>query len=137
MKFCKLKIISQLPYKLNSLFRYKDSLKKKIPSGIVYRYTCRNCKFTYCGKIYRHFFIRAAEHLGIYNLTEKRLKSVKQSAISDHLVQYNCSIYFGHFDILASNASKFRLLIEGSLLIKRYQPHLNKTIKLFPLKLFD
>ena len=29
-------------------------------------------------KTSRHFFTRAAEHMGISNLTEKRLKSVKQ-----------------------------------------------------------
>ena len=56
LKFCKLKVIFQLPYKLNSLFRYKGSLQKKICSDIVYRYMCSNCKVTYYGKTYRHFF---------------------------------------------------------------------------------
>ena len=32
---------------------------------------------------------------------------------------------------------QFRLLIKESLLIKRDKPMLNKTIKLFSLKLFD
>ena len=137
LKFCKLKVIFQSPCKLNSLFRYKDSLQKKIRSDIVYRYMCSNCKVTYYGKTYRHFFTRAAEHMGISNLTGKRLKCVKQSAVSDHLLECNCSIDFDHFDILASDANKFRLLIKESLLIKRDQPQLNKTIKSFPLKLFD
>ena len=137
LKFCKLKVIFQSPCKLNSLFRYKDSLQKKIRSDIVYRYMCRNCKVTYYGKTYRHFFTRAAEHMGISNLTGKRLKCVKQSAVSDHLLECNCSIDFDHFDILASDANKFRLLIKESLLIKRDQPQLNKTIKSFPLKRFD
>ena len=74
----------------------------------------------------------------IYSLTGKRLKSVKQSAVyDDHLLKYNCSIDFDHFDILASDANKFRLLIKESLLIKCDQPQLNKSIKSFPLKLFD
>ena len=137
LKFCKLKVIFQSPCKLNSLFRYKDSLQKKIRSDIVYRYMCSNCKVTYYGKTYRHFFTRAAEHMGISNLTGKRLKCVKQSAVSDHLLECNCSIDFDDFDILASDANKFRLLIKESLLIKRDQPQLNKTIKSFPLKLFD
>ena len=134
LKFCKL---FQSPCKLNSLFCYKDSLQKKIRSGIVYRYMCSNCKVTYYGKIYRHFFTRVAEHMDISNLTGKRLKCVKQSAVSDHLLECNCSIEFDHFDILASDASKFRLLIKESLLIKRDQPQLNKTIKSFSLNLFD
>ena len=47
LKFCKLKFIFQSPCKLNSLFRYKDFLKKNTRSDIVHRYTCRNCKVTY------------------------------------------------------------------------------------------
>ena len=71
------------------------------------------------------------------NLNGKRLKCVKQSAVSDHLLQCNCSIDFDHFDNLASDANRFRFLIKESLLIKRDQPQLNKTIKSFPLKRFD
>ena len=75
--------------------------------------------------------------MSISNSTEKRLKSVKQSAVSDHILECNCSIDFDHFDTLASDSNKFRLLIKESLLIKRDKPQLNKTIKSFPLKLFD
>ena len=89
------------------------------------------------GKTYRHFFTRAAEHMSISNLTGKHRKSVKQPAISDHVLEWNCSIDFDHFHILASDANKFSLLIKESLLIRRYQPRLNKTITSFPLKLFD
>ena len=46
LKFCKLKVIFESPYKLSSLFHYKDSLKKKIRLAIVYRYTCSKCKVT-------------------------------------------------------------------------------------------
>ena len=56
--------------------------------------------------------------MGISNLTGKRLKSVKQSAVFDQLFEYNCSIDFDHFDILASDANNFRALIKESLLIK-------------------
>ena len=75
--------------------------------------------------------------MGISNLTEKRLKFVKQSVVSDHLLERNCSIDYDHFDILASEVNRLRLLIKESLLIKHDQPQLNKTIKSFPLKLFD
>ena len=136
-KFCKLKVIFQSPCKRTSLFRYKDSLKKEIRSDIVYRCTCSNYKVTYYAKTSRHFFARAAEHMGISSLTGKRLKSVKQSAVSDHLLECNCSIDFDYFDVLASDANKFRFLIKENLLIKRSQPQLNKTIKSLPLKLFD
>ena len=136
LKFCKLKVIFQSPCKLNSLFRYKDSLQKKIRSDIVYRYMCSNCKVTYYGKTYRHFFTRAAEHMGISNLTGKRLKCVKQSAVSDHLLECNCSIDFDHFDILASDANKFRLLIKESLLIKRDRSPVEQNRQVISIKTF-
>ena len=47
LKICKLEVIFQSPCKLNSLFRYKDSLQKKIRSDTIYRYMCSNCKVTY------------------------------------------------------------------------------------------
>ena len=97
----------------------------------------RNCNVTYCGKTYRRFFTSAAEHMGISNLTGKRSKCVKQSLVSEHLFECNGSIVFDHFDIPASDTSKFRFFIKESLLIKRGQLGLNKTIKSFPLKLFD
>ena len=50
------------------------------------------------------FFSRAAEHMAISDLTRTQLQSVKQSAVSDHLLECNCSIDFDHFDILASNS---------------------------------
>ena len=70
--------------RLNTLFRFKDPLEKKIRSGIIYRYTCSNCKITYYGKTFHHFYTRAAKHMGISNLTRKSLKNFKQSAVSDH-----------------------------------------------------
>ena len=118
------------------LFRYNDFLQKKFRSDIVYRYMCSNCKVTYYGKTYHHFFTRAAEHMVISSLTGKRLKYVKQSAVSDHLLEYNCSIDFDHFDILASHANRFRLLIKESLLLNYDQSQLNKTIKSFQLRLY-
>ena len=67
---------------------------------------CSNYKVTYYGKIYHHFLTRAAEHMGISNLTGKCLNCVKQSAVSDYLLECNCWIDFDHFDILASNRKK-------------------------------
>ena len=71
------------------------------------------------------------------NLTGKCLQNVKQSAISDHLLQRNCTINFDNFAILAAESNKFKLLLRESLLIKHDKPVLNRTIKSFPLELFD
>ena len=137
LPYCKLKIIFRSKCRLNTLFRFKDPLEKKIRSGIIYRQTRSNYKVTYYGKTLRHFYARVAEHMGISNLTGKCLKNVKQSAISDHLLQCNCAINFDNFSILATDCNKFKLLLRESFLIKRDKPILNRTIKSFPLELFD
>ena len=131
LPYCKLKIIFRSKCRLNTLFQFKDPLEKKFRSGIIYRYTCSNVKVTYHGKTFRHFYTR------ISNLTGKCLKNLKQSAISDHLLQCNCAINFDDFSILATDCNKFKLLLRENLLIKRDKPILNRTIKLFPLELFD
>ena len=75
--------------------------------------------------------------MGVSNLTGKRLKDIKNSAVSDHLLQYKCAIDFDHFDILATEVSKFNLLVKENLLIKRDNQVLNRNSKSFPLELFD
>ena len=130
LPYCKLKIIFRSKCRLNTLFQFKDPLEKKIRSGIIYRYTCSNCKVTYYGKTFRHFYTRAAEHMGISNLTGKRLKNVKQSAISDHLLQCNCAIRFDYFSILATDCNKFKLLLRESLFIIREEPSLKQDDKI-------
>ena len=56
--------------------------------------------------------------MGISNFTGKWLKNIKDLAVSDHLLQGNCTINFDHFDILAFDVSKFFLLVKQSLLMK-------------------
>ena len=65
--------------------------------------------------------------MSISNLTGKHLKSVIQSVVFDHLLEFNCSIDFDHFDILTPDKNKLRLLIKENLLIKRDQPQLNQN----------
>ena len=135
--FCKLNVVFRRTWRLDNWFRFKDSLEKNILSGIVYCYTCSNCKITYYGKTFQHIFTRASKYMGTSNLTGKRTKNAKEWAISDHLLQCDSPMTFDDFDILVSDTKKFKLLIKESLLIKRYKPVLNRTTKSFPLDLFD
>ena len=48
--------------------------------------------------------------MSISNLTGKHLKSVIQSAVFDHLLEFNCSIDFDHFDILNPDTNSDFLL---------------------------
>ena len=47
---------------------------------------------------------------------------MKESAVSDHRLQCDCIINLDDFDVLASDTNNFRLLVKGSLLIKRDKP---------------
>ena len=49
MPFCKLIVIFRPACRLTDLFRFKDSLKRKIFSGAVYLYACSNFKVTNYG----------------------------------------------------------------------------------------
>ena len=77
---CKLNVVFRSTCRLGNLFRFKDSLDKKILSGMVYRYTCSSCKVAYYGKTFRHFFTRASELMETSNLTVKRIKKAKELA---------------------------------------------------------
>ena len=105
-------------------------------SGIVYSFKCNSCNAIYYSKTKRHFYVRAVEHMGISYLTNKRLKNVKQSAISHHVLTCDCNINFNDFTILSKDSNNINLLIKESLLISRDKPILNKTAKSFPLELF-
>ena len=87
--FCNLKVVFRSQRKLKTLFRFKDTLNKKIRSFLVYRYACSNCNVTYYDKTQCHFFTRAAKHMSVSNLTGKRLKNIKDSTVSHHLLQCN------------------------------------------------
>ena len=84
-----------------------------------------------------YFYIRAAQHTGKPHLTNKRVKNVKQSAISDHLLTCDCKINFDDFTILSKGSSNYNLIIKESLLIARGNPILKKTDKLFLSELFE
>ena len=73
----------------------------------------------------------------ISHLANKSLKNVKQSAISDYEVTCDSNIIFNDFTILPKYSNNINLLIKESLSIARDKPILNKTVKCFPLKLFE
>ena len=116
-------------------FYFKDFLPQKLCSGIVYSFKSNSCIAIYYGKTKCHFYFIAAEDMGILHLTNKPLKNVKQSAISDHLLTCDCNINFNDFTILSKDSKSFNLLIEESLLIARDKPILSKTVKSFTLEL--
>ena len=73
---------------------------------------------------------------GNFTFEKKRLKNVKQSAISDHLLTCDYKMKSNDFTILSKNSNNINLLIKRSLLIARDKPILNETVKSFTLELF-
>ena len=81
--------------------------------------------------------------MSISNLTEKGVNNVKEHAISDDLLQYDCLIEFDLLQVLASDTNRARLRFKENLFIVEIlsffhgKPVLNCTIKSFPLNFFD
>ena len=81
--------------------------------------------------------VRSGEHIEISPLTFRKVKSSKESAIRDHLLNYNYIPYFDEFTILAYEYHKYVLEIKESFLIKRDKTVLDKNISSAKLFLFD
>ena len=122
LPYYKLKAIFRSPSKIVNHFHFKDVLPKKLCSDIVCIFKCNSCNTIYYGETKRHFYVKAAEHMGISHLTNKRLKNVMQSAISDHLLICDCNINFDDFTILSQDSNNINLLIKESLLISLHKP---------------
>ena len=71
------------------------------------------------------------------NLTGKKVKPIKNSAVRDHFLNFSYLSSFYNFSILAHENKKFLLEIKESLLIVRDKPSLNRNINSAPLYLLD
>ena len=112
-KFCKLKVIFWLKCKFNSLFHYKDTLQKKIPSNNIYKYTCSNCKATYYSKTCRQFYETFVHRIPLCTgmLLWKYWKWLNRDRISflnilwyPEAVAHSCSVKKG----VLKNSAKFK-----------------------------
>ena len=133
-----LKIVFTPPVRVKNVFTFEDKLSKMLLSGLVYKYKCRGCNATDYGKTKRHFKVRICEHLGISDLTEKKVKieNNKLTAIQEHLLSCNYSPSFEDFSILIRENNDFKLKIMESLLIASDKSILNKANSSLPLELF-
>ena len=137
LSYCKLKVIFKSSSEISNHFHFKDVLHEKFCSGFVYSFKCNSCNAIYYRKTKRHFYVKATENIGISHLTNKHPKNVSQSAFLDHLLTCDCNINFNEFTTFSKDSNNFNFLIKESLLIARDKPILNKTVKPFPLELFE
>ena len=108
-----MKVVFRSQRKQNTLFRFKDSFDRL--RFFVYRY--KRIVITMLLITVKLTAIFALELRSVSNLTGKRLKNMKDSELSDHLLQRYCTININHFDISATEVSKFNLLVKESLLL--------------------
>ena len=130
LPYCKLKVIFRC--RLQTFFTSKIQFGKYLLWNNLLLYgvvTARLLRQETRQETFCHFYTRTAERMGISNLTGKRHKNVKQSAISDHLLQCNCTINFDDFDILVADSNKFKLLLRQSLSLKRDTPILKSHFR--------
>ena len=120
-----------------NVFQFKNRLPFDLVSGLVYKYMCGRCNSSYYGEKDRHLNFRSGEYIGISPLTFGKVKPSKESAIYDHLVNYNNIPSFDEFTILAYGYHKYILEIKENLLIKSDRPVLNKNTSSAELFLFD
>ena len=114
----------------------EDRIPKELTSGVVYKFQCGLCNKSYYGECVRHLNVRIGEHIGISQLTRKKVKP-KGSAVSNYLLLCNHSPSFENFVVLTKENKKFLLEMKESLLIMRDKPSLNRNIRSAPLYLFD
>ena len=122
---------------LDELFRFKDPVPQILTSGVVYKSQCGLCNEFYYGECVRYFAVRSGDHIGISPLTNKRVRSRKDSATCHHLLNYNDSPIFADFNDLCNENKKYFLKLKESLLIMSKRPTMNQNVLSAPLYLFE
>ena len=127
---CMLQIVFKTQKKLANVFRFIDRLPFNLVSEVIYEYLRGRCNSSCYGETNRHLKVRSGEHIGISSLTYGKIKSLKDSAIRDHLRNSNNIPSFDEFTILAYRNHKPILEIKESLLIKSDRPVLKRILVL-------
>ena len=133
---CKIKVIFQSKIRLNSFFKFKDSIPLRLCSHLIYKFQCSNCNITYYSETERHLKVRAGEHISTSPLTGKRVNNNKKSSVKDHCLLSGHVCSFEDFSVLNYESHKFKRLIKESLLVTKDKPLLNKQVKSLKLELF-
>ena len=133
----KLKVILIPGNRLASYFKYKDNFPKSLRSGIVYKYQCAKCNFSYIGSTYRYLAKRIEEHLHISALTGKPLVGLQVWSPMAHAKVCNVTNTEKDFTILCTETNRSLLRIKESLFIFKCKPELNTMTESCKLHLFN
>ena len=113
--------------KLANVFGFTDCLLFDLASGVVYKYTCGRCSYSYYDETDRVLKVRSGEYI----------KISQESAIRYYLLNWKNIPCFDEFTVLAYGHHKYSFETKESLLIKRERSVLNKNSSSVILFLFD
>ena len=137
---CKLNVIFKVSNRLGDCFRFKDVIPRECRSLILYKFQCGKCNLAYYGKTFRLFRVRVFEHTGTSLRTWKQFtynpSNSNNTSVLNHLAKCKANATIDNFEIIGSADNDFNLRIKESLLIKKDDPVLNKSVKSTPLLLF-
>ena len=125
-------------FKVRNYFSLKCKTPKQLLSNVVYKFTCQqDADVSYIGETKRHLITRVKEHLALNNFTNKsQIKSHLRSNCNE--CKLNSSI--DSFKVLKRCRSHFDVVIHEALIIRRYNPQLNKQLfnngSLYTLRIF-
>ena len=134
-----LRVIFRSTCRINSFLRFKDCVPEHLKSNVIYRFQCRSCNAAYIGQSTRHYYVRVCEHLRISEFTGKIMESKLKTAVSQHMKDCNHSNDEESFKIISrgtSSTTEYSLQVQESILIAKYDPSLNKSVRSVPLLLF-
>ena len=111
--------------KIGSYFSLKCKTPLSLLSNVVYEFSCqRDAGITYIGETKRNLITRVGEHLSVQGSNKTEIKThipkCRQCSGSD----LNCE----SFKILKRCSNSFDVVIQEALLIKRFNPKLNKQL---------
>ena len=84
-----LKVVFRIKNRLSSKFTLKDKISKEMRSLLYYKFQCSSCNATDYGKTKHHFRVRVSEYMGVSASAGKNIKSIKNSAVHDHMLVCN------------------------------------------------
>ena len=103
---------------------------------VGYKFQCGVCSECYYGESIRHLDMKSGEHRNVFPPTGKKVKSISNSSVLDHLLHCNYLPPFDNLSILTHEYKSFLLDIKESHLLIRDKPLLDRDISSTPFYLF-
>ena len=116
------------PFKISNKFPYKDPLPFHLPSFIVHKFVCANCKVCYVGETTRHFITRINEHLQ-KDAKSNIFKHLQESRACNSVCDKDC------FSVIDCTTTEYQFKMKETMHIKWMRPNLNKQVKHYTLSL--